>query len=359
MRADATDPDDNLTKSKTIELCGIVQRFGGELVGDGKTEIRQVATLESAGPGAISFLVQARYLPQLKATQAAAVIVGLDFRGETELPRIVSTNPYAYFAKVSELLNPPAPVRRGKHRSAVVERTAQVAKSASIGACSVIGRGARIGDNVVIGPGCNIGAGVKIGDYTRLHPNVTVCHDCVVGERCIIHPGAVIGADGFGLAPDAGAWRKIPQIGRVIIGDDVEIGANTTIDRGAIDDTVIEDGVKLDNLIQIAHNVRIGAHTAIAACVGIAGSARIGRNCAIGGSSNILGHISIADNVRISACTFVTKSLREAGTYSGVYPFSNHKEWLRNAVHLRDLDGLVRRIRDIEATLKDAEKDQS
>jgi UDP-3-O-[3-hydroxymyristoyl] glucosamine N-acyltransferase len=241
----------------------------------------------------------------------------------------------------------------------VVDKSARIAKSASIGACTVVGKGAQIGEKAIIGPGCFIGDNAVIGAATRLHANVTVYHECRIGARCIAHSGVVIGSDGFGIARDDGVWKKIPQIGRVLIGDDVEIGANTTIDRGALDDTVIEDGVKLDNQIQIAHNVRIGAHTAIAACVGIAGSAKIGRNCALGGASMIYGHITLADGVNVSAGTLIMKSLDQPGTYTGVYPFSSHQRWLKNAAHLRQLDDLVKRVRALEGLAGKTERNKS
>ena len=338
-----------MTTRKPIRLDEIVQKFGGELVGNPATPIRQVATLESARPDELAFLAQSRYLPQLKATRAGAVVLGPDARDATSLPRIVSANPYAYFARVSALLNPPPRPEAGVHASAVVDSSAYVAESASIGPCAVIGRNARIGDHAAIGAGTCLGEGVTIGAWTTVQANVTIYHDCSVGDRCLLHSGAVIGADGFGLALEDGAWKKIPQIGRVVIGNDVEIGANTTIDRGALDDTVLEDGVKLDNQIQIAHNVRIGAHTAIAACVGIAGSAKIGSHCTLGGAAMIYGHITIADGVNVSAGTLIMKSLNEPGTYTGVYPFSSHQRWLRNAAQLRQLDQLAERVRELEA----------
>jgi UDP-3-O-[3-hydroxymyristoyl] glucosamine N-acyltransferase len=347
-----------LTKRKSFKLGEIVKRFGGELIGDSAIRVGQVAALESAGPSDITFLAQTRYLPQLAQARAGAVILGPEARDATRLTRIVCANPYAYYAKVSVLLNPPAMVAPGIHKSAVVDKTARVAKSASIGACAVIGKGARIADNVIVGAGCVIGAGASIEAESRLHANVTIYHECRIGARCIVHSGAVIGADGFGIAKEDGVWKKIAQIGRVVIGDDVEIGANTTVDRGAIGDTVIENGAKLDNQIQIAHNVRIGANTAIAACVGIAGSAKIGSNCALGGAAMIYGHINVADNVNVSAGTLIMKSLDKPGTYTGVYPFSSHQRWLRNAAHLRQLDELVKRIREFEARLTKAERKQ-
>ncbi len=347
-----------MSKRKAVKLGDLATQFGGELMGDADVRIHQVATLESARGTDIAFFAHSRYLPQLKRTRAGAVIVGPEARSASSLPRIISDHPYAYFAKVSALFNPAPTIEAGRHKSAVVDTTARIAKSASIAACVVIGKDVQIGAHTIIGPGCFIGDGVKIGAATRLHANVTVYHECRIGARCIVHSGVVIGSDGFGLASDAGIWIKIPQIGRTLIGDDVEIGANTTIDRGALDDTVIEDGVKLDNQIQIAHNVRIGAHTAIAACVGIAGSAKIGRNCALGGAAMIYGHITIADNVQVSAGTLIMKSLEQPGTYTGVYPFSDHQRWRKNAAHLRQLGELVQRVRKLEGRRGKADKDK-
>lgn len=347
-----------LTKRKSIKLGDIVKRFGGELIGNSSIRVSQVATLESAGSSDITFLAQIRFLPQLAKARAGAVILGSEARDATSLARIVCANPYAYYARVCALLNPPVAVAPGIHKSAVVDKSARVAKSASIGPYAVIGKGARIADDVIVGAGCVIGADASIGAETRLHANVTIYHECQIGARCIVHSGAVIGADGFGNAKENGVWRKIPQIGRAVIGDDVEIGANTTIDRGAIGDTVIENGAKLDNQIQIAHNVRVGANTAIAACVGIAGSAKIGSNCALGGASMIYGHINLADNVNVSAGTLIMKSLEQPGTYTGVYPFSSHQRWLKNAAHLRRLDELVKRIREFGDRLDKAERKQ-
>ena len=347
----------NLTKRTSYQLREIVGHFGGELIGDPAVRVTQVATLESARAADITFVAQPRFLAQLARTRAGAVILGSDARDATRLPRIICANPYAYFARVSALLNPPQRARPGRHKTAVVDRAARIARSASIGAGSVIGKRAYIADRAQVGAGCFVGDDTTIGEDSRLHANVSVYHACRIGARCIVHAGAVIGADGFGIAREDGVWKKIPQIGRVIIGDDVEIGANTTIDRGALDDTVIADGVKLDNQIQIAHNVKIGAHTAIAACVGIAGSATIGAHCSLGGASMIYGHITIADNVNISAGTLIMKSLDKAGTYTGVYPFSSHQRWLRNAAHVRQLDELVKRVRDLEGRLGKEKKE--
>jgi UDP-3-O-[3-hydroxymyristoyl] glucosamine N-acyltransferase len=335
----------------SYSLREIVKRFGGEIEGDPGIEVRQVATLENAAPNAITFFANDRYLAQLKATRAAAVIVGEQARGATRLARIVCTNPYAYFARVSALFNPPRPARAGVHATASVDSSAAIAPDAEIGPYVVIGCNVRIGAGSVIGAGCCIGDDVVLGADARLYPRVTIYHGCVIGDRVVLHSGVVIGADGFGIAMDKGRWVKVPQIGRAVIGNDVEIGANTTVDRGALDDTVIEEGAKLDNQIQIAHNVRIGAHTAIAGCAGIAGSTRIGHHCRIGGASCIAGHLTIADHVEISALTLITKSIERAGTYTGAYAFEPHGEWRKNASQLRHLAELAKRVRSLDQKL--------
>jgi len=300
-------------------LGQIASRLGGRVAGDPKTLIRQVGSLEHAGAGEITFLIDRKNNLKLAETRAAAVIVAPENEKLTALPRIVCEAPYAYFARVSQLFNPLVTQPPGVHPSAVVSSTAT------------------LGSRVSIGPGCVVGEGVRIGEDSCLYPRVVIYPNCVLGNRVIVHAGAVIGADGFGIAPEAGRWVKIPQIGGVRIGDEVEIGANTTIDRGALDDTVIEEGVKLDNQIQVGHNVRIGAHTAIAGCAGIAGSADIGRHCTIGGAAMITGHIRIADHVHVSAGTFVSRSILKPGTYTGIYPFDEHRSWKRNAALLRRL----------------------
>ena len=332
----------------SYRLADIAAQLGGRVLGDAGVRIAQIATLEKAQSNHISFLTNSKYRAQLEGTRAGAVILGEADAEATGLPRIISDNPYAYFAKVSALLNPLPEARQGVHPGAVVGAGAQIDPTASIAAMAVIGDGAVIGSHSVIGEGCCIGANTVIGSHARLYPSVVVYHNCVIGDNLIAHSGAVIGSDGFGIAMDEGRWIKIPQIGRVVIGNDVEIGANTTIDRGALDDTVIEDGVKLDNQIQVAHNVRIGAHTAIAGCVGIAGSAIIGKYCRIGGSAGILGHLQIADHVEIAAHTLVGKSIREAGSYAAIFPFSKTEDWRKNAVHLRHLDDLVKRVKTLE-----------
>lgn len=335
-------------KRTTYRLADIAQRFGGEVLGDADTAIEQIATLESAGAGHISFLASTKYRSQLATTRAGAVILGKADAEATELPRIVCDNPYTYFARVSAFLNPVAQEPPGVHSTAVVEEGARVDPTAHVGPHAVIGAGASIGAHSVVMAGCSIGAGVTIGSETRLYPRVVVYHDCVLGDRVVVHSGVVIGADGFGIAMEEGRWLKIPQIGRVVIGNDVEIGANTTIDRGALDDTVIEDGVKLDNLIQVAHNVRIGAHTAIAGCSGIAGSTTVGHHCRIGGGTGIVGHVHIADHVEVASYTLVSKAIREAGSYSGSFPFARTDEWRRNAAHLRHLDALADKVKALQ-----------
>lgn len=338
-----------------LRLDEIVARFGGELIGDGALRVSQVATLENAQADQIAFLANPKYRKQLLATHAGAVILSPAAADVCTRPRIVCGNPYAYFARVAQLLNPQEAARPGVHPSSVVETN--LLPGVSVGAGVHIGPDVKIGEGTMIGPGCAIGGGAAIGAGSLLHANVTVYPGCIIGARAIIHSGAVIGADGFGIAREEdGSWTKIPQIGRVIVGDDVEIGANTTIDRGALDDTVIEDGVKLDNQIQIGHNVRIGAHTAMAGCVGIAGSARIGRRCTVGGGAIILGHLTIADDVNISAATLVTRSIAEAGTYTGAMPFEAHRDWLKNASHLRKLGAMADKIRELEQRLAQMEK---
>ncbi|MGA8055015.1 MAG: UDP-3-O-(3-hydroxymyristoyl)glucosamine N-acyltransferase [Burkholderiales bacterium] len=342
----------------TLRLHEIVERFGGELVGDPLVVIARVATLRSAGEGDLAFLANPRYRSELAATRAAAVIVPVPERNTTAVPRIVVADPYLYFAKVSAALNPPPATVPGIHPTAVIDAGARISSSAAVGPHCHIGPEADLGEHVLLGAGCVIGQGVRIGVGSRLAARVTVYAGCVLGARAIVHSGVVIGADGFGFAREQSGWLKIPQIGRVLIGDDVEVGANTTIDRGALDDTVIEDGVKLDNQIQIGHNCRIGAHTAVAGCVGIAGSSTIGRNCMIGGAAMITGHITIADNVVVSGGTLISRSITEAGVYTGVYPFEENRAWTRNAVWIRKLDGLADRVRRLERSIPAREEEQ-
>ena len=317
-----------------LRLAAIVEALGGELHGDPGLTVEGLAPLEHAGPGQLAFLSNPRYQPQLAASQAACVIVGSAMRdaGIMRGACIVTADPYLYFARLTQLwkrhTSPPA--GPAIHPSAIVDPDAVIDPSARIGALCVVERGARI------------------GALTVLKARVTVGEDCVIGERCILHSGAVIGADGFGFAPNAGAWEKIEQLGAVRIGNDVEIGANTCIDRGALADTVIEDGVKLDNLIQIGHNVHIGKHTAIAGCAGVAGSASIGAHCTIGGAASILGHLRIADHVHISVASVVTRSITRPGNYTGFFPIDDNAAWEKNAATLKQLYSLRERLKAIE-----------
>ena len=275
-----------------MTLGALGEALGAELRGDVNTQIERVATLGTAGSGAVSFLSNRRYRPQLRNTRASAVILSQEFAAECPVPVLVMDNPYLGYARAAALLNPRPPDPRGIHERAVVASDARVHEESWVDAGAVVQAGVRIAARAFIGPGCVVGEGVTVGEDTRLVANVTLCQGVVLGCRVIVHPGVVIGADGFGIANHEGIWEKVPQLGSVRIGDDVEIGANTTIDRGALEDTVVEEGVKLDNLIQVGHNVRIGAHTAIAACVAIGGSARIGRRCTIGGAASLAGHLT-------------------------------------------------------------------
>ena len=313
-----------------LTLGQIASRLGGRVAGNAETLVAQVGSLEHANPQQITFFSDPRLKAKLAATRAGAVIV--DAAGEklTALPRIVCDQPQVYFARVSQIFNPAVRQAPGVHPTAV------------------IAPGARLGARVSIGPGCVVGEDVRIGDDTCLYPRVVVYPGCSIGARVVVHSGAVIGADGFGIASDAGRWIKVPQIGGVRIGDDVEIGANCAIDRGALQDTVIEEGVKLDNLIQVGHNVRIGAHTAIAACTGIAGSTDIGRHCMIGGAAMIGGHLKIVDKVVISGGTAVPSSILEPGTYAALFPIEEKSAWARTAVLVRRLGELAGRVKALE-----------
>ena len=337
-------------------LGELADHVGGSVRGDAACLISGVATLHNAKDGDITFLSNPRYLRYLPATAASAVIIAEEHAAACRVNALVAGDPYLAYAKIAALLLPePAPAP-GVHPSAVIEKGAEVHASACIGPHAVIGRAARIEAKVVIGPGCVVARDSRIGEGSRLMANVSIGERTRIGKRALIHPGAVIGSDGFGFANQAGQWLKVPQLGAVNIGDDVEIGANTTIDRGTLDDTVIEDGVKLDNQIQVAHNVRIGAHTAIAACTGIAGSARIGARCTIGGGVGIVGHTEIADDVHITGMSFVAHSIRESGLYSSGTPLEPNLAWRKNYARFHQLDDMARRLRRLEKALK--ERDQ-
>jgi UDP-3-O-[3-hydroxymyristoyl] glucosamine N-acyltransferase len=330
--------------------------LGAELVGNPDLTVTRIAPLETAGSDAIAFLANPRYQSQLLATQAACVIVGPAMR-EPAAARgaaLVCADPYLAYARLTQwwAQQTRRPAATGIHPSAVVEEGAVIAATASIAAFVYIGRGARIDAGAQVGVHCHVGDDAGVGAGTVLKPHVSLLQACRIGQRGIVHSGAVIGADGFGFAPtgadQGGRYEKIEQLGAVRIGDDVEIGANTCIDRGALEDTVIEDGVKLDNLVQIGHNVHVGTHTAFAGCVGVAGSARIGRHCTAGGGAIILGHLEIVDHVHITAATVVSRSIHKAGQYSGMFPFDDNASWEKNAATLRQLHTLRDRIRALE-----------
>lgn len=321
-----------------VQIGHIVDALGGELVGGMREiEVSRIAPLDTADAASISFLSNPRYEAQMAASQAACVIVGPSMKDAAAKRGacIVVANPYLYFARLTQFWKrrQEGVARSGIHPTAVVHPTAQVHPAA------------------YIGPQCVIEANVEIGADSVLRSRVTINDGCVIGQRCLIHSGVVIGADGFGFANDGAAWVKIEQLGCVRIGNDVEIGANTCIDRGALDDTVIEDGVKLDNLVQIAHNVHVGAHSVIAGNAGVAGSARIGRNCSIGGAANILGHLTLADGTSISPTSMVTRSIHQPGLYTGIFPLQTNAQWEKNAASLKQLHALRERIKQLEKAL--------
>ena len=335
-----------------VTLADIVSALGGELRGPGELRIARLASLASAGPDALAFAAGERYRKDVLATQAGALIVPPSLL-DTATARgaaIVAPHPHLYFARLTQwwvARNRP-PAAAGVHPSAVIGQGVQIHPTACIGPLAVIDDGAVIGAQVFVGPHCHVGAQAQIGTGTRLTSRVTFAEGCRIGERGLLLPGAVIGADGFGFAPDDGTWVRVEQLGTVRIGDDVEIGANTCVDRGALDDTVLEDGVKLDNHIQIGHNVRIGAHTAMAGSSAVAGSANIGRHCTIGGAAGILGHLTIVDHTHITSHTLVSRSILKPGQYSGAFPFDDNASWEKNAATLRQLHQLRERLRALE-----------
>ena len=324
-------------------LAELAARFGCELEGDGSVSVSSVGTLSGADSRAVSFLANPLYSSQLRQTHAAAVILEPRYRSDCPVAALICANPYATYARIAAYLRPASAVEPGIHATAVVAADAVIAETAYVGPNAIIGAGARIADGVSIGAGAVVGANVSVGAATRLHARVVVMDECQLGERCVVYPGAVIGSDGFGYAREQDGWLAVPQLGRVVIGDDVHIGANTTIDRGAIDDTIIESGVKLDNLIQIAHNVHIGAHTAMAALCGVAGSAHIGERCMLGGAVVVVGHISICDDVLVTFHSTVLRSITEPGTYSSGLDVDKAARWRRNAARFRKLDEQLKR----------------
>jgi UDP-3-O-[3-hydroxymyristoyl] glucosamine N-acyltransferase len=320
-----------------VSLGELAVRFGLKLKGEPGMKVHGVATLSHAKAGSLTFFANSRYRRALASTQATAVLITEDDAAHCPVAALIDPNPYLAYSRIASILYPAAAVQPGIHASAVVAAGARIAPSASIGALCVIEDDAEIGERVRLGAGCIVHRGVHIGADCDLTSRVTLYAGVRLGARCILHAGTVVGADGFGFASDAGTWVKVPQVGSVRIGDDVEIGANTTIDRGAIDDTVIEDGVKLDNQIQVGHNVVIGAHTAIAACTGISGSTIIGKRCMIGGMVGFAGHLTIADDVAVTGCSLVSASIHNAGSYSSGMPAVQTRRWRRMVAQLRRL----------------------
>jgi len=342
----------------TLRLADIAQFLAGlnaELIGDPGLQIERLSTLEAAGPQDLSFLSHPKYLAKLAQSAAACVIVAPAAR-QAAVARgacIVVDDPYHAFALVTQLWKQRHAPRTAPqiHPSAFIDPTASLAPGVSVGAFACIGEGAVIGEGARIAEHCVVGRGAQVGAGSRLSARVTLADGCRIGARCIVHPGAVIGADGFGFALHQGQWVKIEQLGGVLIGDDVEIGANTCIDRGALQDTVLEDGVKLDNLVQIGHNVRVGKHTAMAGCAGVAGSATIGAHCTVGGGAIVLGHLSLADHVHVSAASVVTRSILKPGNYTGLFPIDDNAVWEKNAATLKQLHTLRERLRLAEKAI--------
>ena len=346
-------------------LEAIAAQFGGEVVGDATQRVGSLAPLDQAGPQQLAFLANPKYLSQVETTRAGAVLISPDDLAKLASREgrnfIVTPNPYAYFARVAQaFIDLAAPkVQPGVHASAYVDATAKIAASAVIGPNVTVEAGAVIGENVRLDANVVIGRGTQVGEGSHLYPGVTVYYGCKIGARAIVHAGAVIGSDGFGFAPDftgegdarTGSWVKIPQVGGVTIGPDVEIGANTTIDRGAMADTIIEECVKIDNQVQIGHNCRIGAYTVIAGCAGIAGSTTVGKHCMIGGAVGIAGHVTLGDYVIVTAKSGVSKSLPKAGIYTSAFPAVEHGDWNKSAALLRNIDKLRDRIRALEAAV--------
>ena len=329
-------------------LGRLAERLGAELHGDPNRVVRAIAPLGVAGEGDLSFLANRRYLRDLRTTRASAVIVGPGDVEASPTAALVLPNPYLGYARAAALMADSPPVPAGIHPSAVVDAAADVSPEASVGPLAVVGAGASVGARARIGPGSVLAPEAAVGDETRLVANVTICRGVRIGARCLLHPGVVIGSDGFGLANDAGKWVKIPQLGSVEIGDDVEVGANTTIDRGALQDTVVGDGVKIDNQVQIAHNVSIGHDTAIAGCVAVAGSVRIGARCIIEGAVMISGHLEIADDVHVTGGSAVAKSIARSGIWSSGMPAQENHVWRKMWIRMQKLDDFARRLSRLE-----------
>lgn len=333
----------------SLRLCELAEQYDLRFEGDGETLIEGIGTLSDASSSQLSFLANPGYRDQLKSTRAAAVILAEKDAGDCPVNVLIADDPYVAYANIAQRFDPRKAAAPGLHASASIDPTAKIGRDVHIGANAVIGPGCEIADACSIGPGCVLLADCRLGEATRLVANVTLCEGVKIGRRTVVHPGAVIGSDGFGLAFDRDHWVKIPQLGTVRIGDDCEIGANTSIDRGAIGDTIIEDDVRLDNQIQIGHNVHVGAHTAMAGMVGISGSTRIGKYCLFGGSSGTVGHIEIADRTTVQGLSMITKSIKQPGTvWSSGMPAQPLRDWNRSIAHLRKLEKLAQRVTDLE-----------
>lgn len=342
-----------MSQPSSHTLAELAERFGLRLRGDGNRRLEGIATLANANASQLSFLSNSKYTAQLASTTAGAVILREENLADCPVDALLAADPYVAYARVAALFERQPASAPGIHPTAVVDANATVSASASIGPCCVIGHGAVVEDGAVLGPHCIVGDDCTVGAQSRLVARVTLVTRVVLGRRVLVHPGAVIGSDGFGLAFDRDRWVKIPQLGGVRIGDDCEIGANTTIDRGALDDTVLEEDVRLDNQIQIAHNVHIGAHSALAGCAAVAGSAKIGRYCMIGGNAGVLGHLEVADRVTITAKSLVTHSIREPGEYSSGTPLQDNRSWRKNAARFKHLDDFARRLAALEKDKND------
>lgn len=332
-----------------IPLAELAALIGAELKGDGGTVVTRVATLERATPECLSFLGDRRLVDRLPETGAGAVLLRAENVASCPAAALVTENPYLAFARAIELLHPRPTVIAGCHPSSVVDPGARVHPSAAVGPLCVIEDGVEVGERAQIGPGCILLAGSRVGPESRLVARVVLCQGSVVGARALLHPGAVIGREGFGFAKDGPRWVRIPQIGRAVLGDDVDIGVNSAVDRGAIEDTLIGNGVKIDSLVQIGHNVQVGENTAMAACSGIAGSTRIGRRCTLAGAVGMAGHLSIADDVHFTGMAMVTRSFAKAGVYSSGIPAMQSADWKRQVARFRQLDQLTKRLRQLEA----------
>ncbi|HEX9207263.1 MAG TPA: UDP-3-O-(3-hydroxymyristoyl)glucosamine N-acyltransferase [Steroidobacteraceae bacterium] len=335
-----------------VRLGELAVRFGCELRGDPDVRVDRVATLQDAQPGALSFLANPKYRRHLGGTGASAVVLDAASAAECPTNALIAANPYATYARIAQVLYPEPAFTGGRHPTAVVDPAARVDPSAWIGPHGYVAAGAVIGPRVYLGPGTVVLERASLGSGSRCVAHVTLGPGVRIGERCLLHPGVVIGADGFGQAPDQGVYVKVPQVGAVTLGDDVEVGANTTIDRGAIEDTVIEDGVKIDNQVQVGHNCRIGAHTVIAGCAGISGSVTIGRRCMIGGMVGVVGHLEICDDVYLTGKTMVSHSITKPGLYSGQLPFDEARRFRRNSARFQNLDELARRVQRLERAAK-------